>query len=145
MYILLSIRVYMWCSNTQYVLVCILHNMILLYCYIFKDCITLLYKEGMHSCHYFYHNFTHDSYNRKLLLRSATNSHFMGYQLSNTFKKRGVKLVLHKRLIDDSIRRSRCHEVPNSLNPWWMLHLWHRLHTYIKHCIMHQETLSILP
>ena len=31
--------------------------------YIYKDGLTLLYNEGVHSCHYFYHNFTHDSYN----------------------------------------------------------------------------------
>ena len=56
-------RVYTWYIHGQYVFVCILQNMILLYWYIFKDALTLFYKEGVYSCHYIYHNCTHGSYN----------------------------------------------------------------------------------
>ena len=75
----------------------ILYNIIIiLYWYLYKDVLTLFFKKGVYSCHYFYHNFTHGSYNSKLLLASVANSYFVGYQLSGTFKKHSAKLVLRK-------------------------------------------------
>ena len=73
--------------------VCILYNIIILYWYWYNDGLTLLYKEKVYSCHNFYHNSTHSSYNSKLMLASVAISHFVGYQLSGIFKECSVKLT----------------------------------------------------